>query len=60
MNPDGRLHRCCSILTEHGNLFEGTARFEDGPTPCTVELCQDACMGVSAVHDTISEPVDSR
>jgi MoaA/NifB/PqqE/SkfB family radical SAM enzyme len=58
MNPDGLLHRCCSILTEHGNLFEGTARFEEGPTPCTVVLCQDACMGVSAVHDAI-ETVDS-
>jgi MoaA/NifB/PqqE/SkfB family radical SAM enzyme len=50
MNPDGSLHRCCSILADHGNLFEGTARFEDGPTPCTVELCQDASLGVSAVN----------
>jgi organic radical activating enzyme len=59
MNPDGSLHRCCSILTDHGNLFEGTARFESGPTPCTVELCQDASLGVSAVRETLSESVST-
>lgn len=52
MNPDGSLHRCCSILTDHGNLFEGTARFEDRPTPCTVELCENASLGVSATRET--------
>ncbi len=48
MDPDGRLHRCCTILEDHGNLFEGTARFEDGPRPCTARACQDASLGVDS------------
>lgn len=50
MGPDGHLNRCCSILEDRGNLFEGTARFDDQPTPCTIELCQDACLGLESVR----------
>jgi len=50
MSPDGTLSRCCSISENHGNLFEGTAKFNEKAKPCTVGLCQDACLGVSSVH----------
>jgi len=59
MNPDGSLHRCCTILEDHGNLFEGTARFEDGPRPCTAGMCQDASLGVDAIGDWPQRDADA-
>ena len=53
MDPAGNLHRCCSILEDHGNLFEGTHRFDDVLRPCTAAHCQDASLGLAAVHPRI-------
>lgn len=50
MDPAGNLNRCCSISESHGNLFEGTYRFDEAPALCPVDVCHDACCGVSAVE----------
>ena len=50
MGPGGDLNRCCSILTSHGNLFEGTYDFDNAPAACSVNTCQDACMGIVGVE----------
>jgi MoaA/NifB/PqqE/SkfB family radical SAM enzyme len=50
MDPRGNLTRCNTIDVSHGNLFEGTVRFDRLPRPCPLPKCGCPYQGLRYVQ----------
>jgi MoaA/NifB/PqqE/SkfB family radical SAM enzyme len=56
MDIKGDVSKCATINESHGNIFEGTFRANDKPTPCPVAQCNDACFGIISQIDEPRAP----
>ncbi len=49
MDLSGNMTRCSGIKDDHGNLFAGVYRFNEGPSPCTQPECACPYQGMKHV-----------